>query len=174
MCQPTWPCVSDVSHTDAGLFREQVCHDRAVAGGVVTLEAEQAAASPGREGCQAREVLLRGLGGHVLGEDTVQLGSVPGARGDPARLRGAEAAEVDVADAARIERGGQQGLGEAGLAGLRDGADVNQKLDLVGEQAAQGAVEGLSLVASGEEVARPVRLAVVGGGQMCLPMRPTM
>ena len=163
-----------MGHADAGPFREQVCHDRAMAGGVVTLEAEQAAASRGRESRQAREVLLRGLGGHVLGEDAVQLGPVPGARGDPARLRGAEAAEVDVADAARIKRGGQQGFGEAGLAGLRDGADVNQKLDLVGEQAAQGAVEGLCLVACGEEVARSVCLAVVGGAQMCLPMRPTM
>jgi hypothetical protein len=163
-----------VGHADAGPFHEQVRYDRAVAGGVVALEAEQAAASPGREGCQAREVLLRGLGGHVLGEDAVQLGPVSGARGDPARLRGAESAEVDVADAARIERGGQQGLGEAGLAGLRDGADVDQKLDLVGEQAAQGAVEGLCLVACGEEVARPVCLAVVRRAQMCLPMRPTM
>ena len=141
---------------------------------MVTLEAEQAAASPGREGCQVREVLLRGLGGHVLGEDAVQLGPVPGARGDPARLRGTEAAEMDVADAAPIEGGGQQGLGEARLAGLRDGADVDQELDPVGEQAAQGAVEGLCLVACGEEVARPVCLAVVGGGQMRLPMRPTM
>lgn len=127
LCQPAWPCVSDVGHADAGPFHEQVRYDRAVAGGVVALEAEQAAASPGREGCQAREVLLRGLGGHVLGEDAVQLGPVSGARGDPARLRGAESAEVDVADAARIERGGQQGLGEAGLAGLRDGADVDQE-----------------------------------------------
>lgn len=115
-----------------------------------------------------------GLGGHVPVEDAVQLGPVAGACGDPACLRGAEAPQVGIADALCLERSGQQGLGEARLAGLRDGADVDQQVDPVGQQAAQGAVEGLRLVAGGEEFARLVRRAVAGARQMCLPMRPTM
>ena len=33
---------------------------------------------------------------------------------------------MEVADAVRLEGGGQEGLGEAGLAGLGDGADVEE------------------------------------------------
>ncbi len=84
---------------------------------------------------------------------------------------------MQVTDATCLQRGGQQGLGEAGLAGLRDRADVDENLDPVGQQTGQGGVEGFGLVAGGEEAGRvvagvrmwrPMRL------QMWRPMRPTM
>ena len=139
---------------------------------MVALKAEQAAASVGRERGEADQLVAGRLGFHVLAEDAVQLGQVAGARRDPAGLRGTEAAQVQIANAVRREGGGQQGLGEAGLAGLRDRADVDEQLDAVGQQAGQGGVERLGLVAGGEEAG----LAIGRGGsaQMCLPMRPTM
>ena len=167
-----WPPASDVGHLQAGLPRDHVRHDRAVAGGVVALEAEQAAAAAGRQGGEVRELVPGGIGFHVLAEDAVQLGHVAGACRDPARLRGTEGAQVKVADAVRREGGGQQGLGEAGLAGLRDRADVDEQLDPVGQQAGQGGVERLGLVAGGEEPG--LAAGRVGSAQTCLPMRPTM
>jgi len=64
----------------------------------------------------ARRVLLSLWRLQVFGVDPVQRVELAAARGEPAVLRGAEPAQVQIGNAALVEAGGELVLGKAGTA----------------------------------------------------------
>src|SRR5262249_27894661 len=84
-------------------------------------------------------------------EDAEELVAVAGARGEAALLGRPERAQMDVADAALVEAGGKLALGEAGTARGRDGAHVDDEVDLGVAQLIEHCAGGRVLVADGEE-----------------------
>src|SRR6202035_6055914 len=98
----------------AGALVDQLGDAAAVATFGVALVAQQAEALAGF--CERHELvdLLARIGGlEVLLENAKECVAVAGARGEPAFLRRAERAQMDVADAALVKAGGELGLGEA-------------------------------------------------------------
>ena len=135
----------------AGLSRHAVCHDHAVAMLRVALEAEQADRLRLRQRDRLAEVEegLRLL--HMLKEDALEAFEVPAARRLAAALRGAESAQVPIADPGVCEMRRELVLGEALLAGDRCCANVEHELDACLAQGAEEGIDRAAFIADGAD-----------------------
>lgn len=90
------------------------------------LETEQADTPASRQVDRICQPLPRFVSRHVGLEDAHHVGGPAASRGISPRLRRAQPAIMDVADAARLHRGSQQTFGETGFARRRHRAHVEQ------------------------------------------------
>src|SRR6185437_10428973 len=127
--------------------RDQFGDDGTMAGAMIALEAEQAGVGPQPFLPGPREFHLCPVGAHVLGEDRPHPLRVAGAHRLPAFLRGAETLEMEIADTPLGQSGGEQALGEAGLARGGDGAHVDQQRHARGTQGVEHGGDRRALVA---------------------------
>lgn len=96
---------------------------------------------------ERRQLLLCGLGGQVREKDVAHLGMSAGAcRRAPIDGR-PESAEVQVVDADAAEVRGEGRLREAGAARHRDGADVDEELDVGGRERVEKVADRGALIA---------------------------
>jgi hypothetical protein len=149
---PSYRCAKEVLDLGVGALVDELGDAAAVAAFRVALVAQQAEAPAGFGQRRERVELLARLGRlEMLLEDAKQLAALAGARGEPALLRRAERAQVQVADAALVEPGGELALGEAGPPRGGDGAHVDHQVDLGVGELVEHRPRGGVLVADGEE-----------------------
>jgi hypothetical protein len=143
-------------YAQAGVFNNMVSDNRTVTIAMVLLEAHQAARLAAHQFDGTLKVALGHVGRHMPPEYPAELRMLSCARGFATRLGIAESFEVEVGNPVGFEFFRQGGLGESGLAGQWQVADVDKRLNTSALQRRDKFVHSGAFVANGVKTARHV------------------